>query len=320
MPKPSTVPNLSRFGRQGRVSDAEVLQLRREVFADGIVARGELEAVFGLAGRAPAGDASWPAFLIEATADFFLNEEMPRGYLTDEEFAYLDRLLTKTGKVAPLLALDLLIAIEERAVTTPPAMSERIAERLVEAAKPDNGAGGVGADLTDLIRRHLYAAGGEGAIAVTREEAELLFDIHDLTASADNHPGWSELFVKAIAAHLMQHIGYRPLPREEALRLHDWVKDQSIAPGGFFSRMVSGGFAAIREAYGRKSIRSQRNADDEIATAIAEQVTAREADWLADRIGRNGRLDEIEQALIAYMRDLGADLPPKLQALVERAA
>ena len=49
-------------------------------------------------------------------------------------------------------------------------------------------------------------------------------------------------------------------------------------------------------------------------------VTALEADWLADRIGRNGRLDDAEKALLRYMKELDADLPPKLQALVDKAA
>ena len=57
---------------------------------------------------------------------------------------------------------------------------------------------------------------------------------------------------------------------------------------------------------------AKRNEDDAIAAAIAEQVTAQEADWLADRIGANGEFDDMERALLAYMRDLGADLPPKL--------
>ncbi|HNR77126.1 MAG TPA: hypothetical protein PKM48_08340, partial [Parvularculaceae bacterium] len=110
-------------------------------------------------------------------------------------------------------------------------------------------------------------------------------------------------------------------PREEALRLHDWVKDQTVNPAGFFGRMLSGGLAGIREAYGQKqSSAARKNADDAIAAAIAEQVTAQEADWLADRIGKNGKLDNIERALVHYMRDLGAELPPKLAALVERAA
>ena len=119
----------------------------------------------------------------------------------------------------------------------------------------------------------------------------------------------------------MAHVGYRPLPREEALRLHDWVKDQTVNPAGFFGRMFSGGLAGIREAYGQKtSIAAKKNADDAIAAAIAEQVTAQEADWLADRIGRNGKFDDIERALVYYMRDLGAELPPKLAALVAKAA
>lgn len=308
-------------GADGHVSADDVLFLRKNVFADGIVSRAELAVLFALAEKAPQGDKEWADYFAEAAADFFLREEEPHGYLTQSEFEHLEAFIARDGKKASSIELQLLVALMEKATATPPAMAEFAADQFRRLVSERKGGPRISRADADLLRRYLYASAGDGSIAITKDETELLFDLHEMTAGADNDPSWADLFIKAVAAHLMAHVGYKPLPREEALRLHDWVKDQTVNPAGFFGRMVSGGLAGIREAYGQKqSLAARRNADDAIAAAIAEQVTAQEADWLADRIGRNGRFDEIEKALLAYMRGLGADLPPKLSALIAKAA
>lgn len=312
---------ISHVGADGDVSAEDVLFLRRNIFADGVVSRDELATLFALGQRAPAGDREWPEYFAEAAADFFLREEEPHGYLTEEEFDHLRSLTGRGGRAAGALELGVLVTLMEKAVSTPPAMAEFVADEFRRTVGAHKGGPRLSRVEADLLRRYLYAAGGAGSIAITRDEAELLFDLHEMTAGANNDPAFCDLFIKGIAAHLMAHVGYRPLPREEALRLHDWVKDQTVNPAGFFGRMFSGGLDAIRDAYGqKKSVAGKKNEDNAIAAAIAEQVTAQEADWLADRIGRNGHFDDIERALLNYMRDLDADLPPKLAALVEKAA
>lgn len=308
-------------GADGHVSADDVNFLRKQVFADGVVNRAELAALFALAEKAPQGDREWADYFAEAAADFFLREEEPHGYLTASEFEHLESFVIRDGKKASSIELQLLVTLMEKATATPPAMAEFTAEQFLRLIADRKGGPRISRSDADLLRRYLYASAGDGSIAITREEAELLFDLHELTYAADNDPSWADLFIKGIASHLMAHVGYRPLPREEALRLHEWVKDQTVDPRGFFGRMVSGGLAGIREAYGRKqSPAGRKNEDDAIAAAIAEQVTAQEADWLADRIGRNGKHDDVEKALLAFMRDLGADLPPKLAALAAKAA
>ena len=59
--------------------------------------------------------------------------------------------------------------------------------------------GVVGKAEVELLRRIIYAFGGDGNIAITKSEAEVLFAINDATAGASNHPSWNDLFVKAIA-------------------------------------------------------------------------------------------------------------------------
>ena len=56
---------------------------------------------------------------------------------------------------------------------------------------------------TELVRRILFAFGGDGNISITRQEAGILFDINDATDEKKNDPAWSDLFVKALANFLL---------------------------------------------------------------------------------------------------------------------
>lgn len=322
MPNENIDTLIRSVGADGHVSADDVIFLRKNVFADGVVSRAELAALFALAEKAPQGDKEWSDYFAEASADFFLREEEPAGYLTKEEFEHLEAFIARDGKKASSIELGLLVSLMEKAASTPDTMAEFTADQFRRLIRDRaKGAPRISRADADLLRRYLYASAGDGSTAITKDEAGLLFDLHEMTSAADNDPAFADLFIKAIAAHLMAHVGYQPLPREEALRLHAWVTDQTINPAGFFGRMLSGGLAGIRQSYGRKpSIPARKNGDDAIAAAIAERVSAQEADWLADRIGKNGKFDDIERALLHYMRELGAELPPKLTALVAKAA
>ena len=107
----------------------------------------------------------------------------------------------------------------------------------------------VGEAETELVRRMLYAFGGDANIAITRQEAEILFDINDATAEAENHPAWSDLYVKALASFLMATSGYQAPTRQEALRREAWLDTPTAGVGGFMSQMLAGSLNAIWDAY-----------------------------------------------------------------------
>lgn len=315
----SLTSRLAAIGADGYVSADEVLFLRRTVFADGIVAPEELDALFALGDRAPKGDAEWLQFFAEAAADFYLREEQPQGFLTPEEFARLKDQVTRNGH-ASTLELGLLVKLLETAEKTPQEMTAFVGDQLKAAivSKP----GGAIVDKQDvmLLRRYLFAAGGEGNVAVTRREAELLFDINDTTEKANNDPSWTELFVQGVLNHLMAHLGYQAPSREEAFRRDAWMRDHSVNVGGFFKRMLSGGFGAVKDAYNEKSVYEGYNEKRDADVARAAEVTEFEAEWLASRIGRDGSFDENERQLLERMRDVENELPENLKALLGRAA
>jgi len=65
-----------------------------------------------------------------------------------------------------------------------------------------------------LIRRILTAVGDR---AVTRAEADALFDIHDAALERADGGAFDELFVKAIAHHVLTQAGFRAPARRSAL-------------------------------------------------------------------------------------------------------
>ena len=168
-----------------------------------------------------------------------------------------------------------------------------------------------------MLKRYLFAAGGDGNVAVTRAEAELLFDINDATDNAKNNAAWTELFVQGVVNHLMAHLGYTAPSREEAFRRNAWAKDQSVNVGGFFKKMLAGGLSGFKTT---DSVVKAHNDQRDAAIAEAEQVTKGEADWLAARIGKDGGFDVNERRLIERLRELEKDLPEGLRALLNRAA
>ena len=310
---------LDKVGAAGRVSADDVLFLRRDVFKDGIVSAEELDALFALAERAPEGDPQWPQFFEEAAGDFYLREEEPQGYFTAAEFGALKaRILGRDGR-ASALELRLMVKLMEDAVETPPEMRDFFADQVRSAVRARGRDARMTAGDAALLRRFVYAKGGAGNLNVTRAEAELLLDLNDSAGGEGADPSWTEFFVKAVAAHLMSDLGYEPLSREEAKRLHDFAEDRSVNIGGFFSRMMSGGLWALRGDR-EKSVVARRAEAREAAAAAAAPVTEGEAEWLAGRIGRDGKFSDSERRLLSYMRGLGAELPPRLKALVERAA
>lgn len=311
--KPFPPEKLEQVGIDGYVSAADVQFLRRMVFKDGIVSAAELDRLFTLGERAPDGDPEWAQFFEEAACDFYLNQEEPRGYFTAHEFETLRARATRDGSIASALELRLLVGLLEKAVGTPAEMRAFVLEQMrTRFAK----GGKIGKEDVDLARRFIFSLGGDGAIDVTRDEAELILDIND--AGAGDDPSWAEFFVKSLANHLMAHTGYKALSREEATRLHEFASDTRVNVGGVFSKMLAGGLAGFRKD--GPSLAAQRNAERNAAAAEAERITAPETDWLVERISRDGRLADNELALVRYVQSLGAELPPKLKAIVERAA
>ncbi|WP_027167362.1 hypothetical protein [Mesorhizobium sp. WSM3224] len=319
---------------KNKITAEDVTMLRREVFADGVVSRGEAEALFALDQTARDKCGEWAPFFVEAVTDYIVRQEKPEGYISEQNADWLVRTVSRDGMVDSRTELELLVHVLEEAKSSPGQLSayalEQVAHAVVDGKGPlmQGGSlvpGHIAKAEVDLLRRILYAYGGDGNIAISKVEAEVLFRINDRTAAIDNDPSWNDLFVKAIANYVMCSAGYEPPTREAALRHGNFLDEAAPTLGGFFSRMVSGGFAAILEAYHSPGdIEAGWEARNRAAEALArraETVDADEAEWLVERVGGGQRpLRDNERALLTLIKHASPEIHPALKPLLEKVA
>ena len=316
---------------KGRITADDVQLLRREVFSDGIVTRAEAESLFALQASCADQCAEWPGFFVEAVTDYIVHQEKPQGYISDDNAEWLIRAISRDGAVDAAVEMELLVSVLEKAKSSPERLSafalEQVAAAVIDGEGPLAEArtaarGAVDKGEVDLLRRVLYAFGGDGNIAITRAEAETLFRINDSTSEALNHPSWNELFVKVVANFVLSCSGYEPPSRTQALRRDAFFDNADANIGGFFARMATGGVAGILEAYALPdSLEAEfedRNRSNGIKMRRAETVSAEEARWIADRIGRDHVIRENERAVLSFIKQSASSIHPELKPLLDK--
>lgn len=317
---------------KGQIAAADVLMLRRRVFLKGGVTPADAEMVFVLNDRLQgAADPSWPPFFVEVLTDYIVFQAQPPGYISEDNADWLIARVSRSGYVDTVAELELLISALERATFSPVRLVsfvlEQVKRGVVEAEGPVARGGRlrpgvIGEVETELVRRILYAFGGDGNVAITRQEAEILFDINDATAEAANHPAWSDLFAKALANFLMAASGYQVPTRQEALRREAWLDAPSQGIGSFLGQMLAGSLGAIADSYRYGSLDGEPR-NRAAATASLDDLCPRATDadiaWAVERIGRNG-LHQNERVLINFLKSLDAHMHPRLVPILDLAA
>lgn len=319
-----------KIAERGSISANDVLTLRREVFAGGVICEAEANMLFDLNEACETQDPKWNEFFVEALGDYLVRQAEPEGYVSESNARWLMDRISRDGVVDTRNELDLAVSVLEKAQSSPQSLVafalEQVKLGVLEGEGPVGRSralkpGVVGEAEVQLLRRILYAFAGDRNVAITRAEAEVLFDINDATAEQENHPSWSDLFVKAVANFLMAASDYVVPTRQEALRREEWLEERD-GIGGFMSKMLSGGLKGIWHAYQRDEDieRYARLFGRENMIAHSERITGVEADWLANRIGRDGVFHENEKALIDFIREESPDIHPTLRPLIERVA
>lgn len=315
-----------------KITAEMVRALRGSLYNDGVAEAGEVERLFTMDEAATEADPAWTELFVEAVTDYIVEQVHPQGHISDENAEWLIEHVSRDGTVKTASELEVLVKALEKGQSSPPRLVAFALAQVKKAVVEGEGPlarggtlvpGKVGRDEAELIRRILYAFGGDQNIAVTRAEAEVLFDINDASVDAENDPAWNELFVKAIANCMMAASGYEVPSRQEALRREEWLDQPTAGIGNFFSRMAAGGLRGALNAYRQPSMEeawAERNLRKEAEIASAETITAEEAEWLARRMGRDGRLHQNEKALLRFIRDEAPSIHPSLQSLITKAA
>lgn len=306
---------MSRVARLGEMSEGEARRIVGQVYEDGIVSRGEAEALFRLNDQLASADPQWKMRFTEAVKDYLLTREPPEGWVTEEEAAWLIAQVDHEGDHASLEEIDLLIHILRYAEGAHESLFDYTMKTVSARIVSD---GAVSADMVERMRFLVFARAGDGASWVSRDEARVLFETNDAVAFAKNDPKWNDFFARAIANHLMARAHPDPVSEQEALRWENWVKDTGSGAGGMFAKMVGsfGNDWFKNVTYSSKKAAEARMKAADAAHRAAEKVTEDENAWLMKRLGWDGKVSPAEQALLEFLR---AEVPGFVEGLAVAA-
>ncbi len=305
-------PELARqAAADGAITPEEVLALRRAAWPDGRIDQTEAEAILAINEVVSAKSPEWIDFLVEAVGDYVLNGTEPKGYVADATADWLIAKLDRDGRLDSEAELELLVRVLEKALGTPDRLKDYALAQIEcavlsgEGPTRDGGhlsAGSITEAECKLLRRVIFASGGDRPAAVSQREAEMLFRLKDASLGADNAPEWQRLFVQGVGNYLQAWTGGHAITRERAAELESFMNQTSGGLGGFFSRMSRVGAgdlrAAARDLLGGAPARG--HADEADAEAA---LTTPEQSWLDAEIAADGQIDPLEEALLAFLAE-----------------
>jgi len=323
--------SVAEIKARGSIKDADVLKLRRSYYEDGAISAGEAETILALNDACPIQDPAWADCLIETITDFIVDTAEPVGYLNVENADWLIARIAKDGQIGSKTELELLVNVLDKARWVPQKLVRFALEQVRDAIRSGSGplrAGraAAGAIVTetdvDLIRRILYSFGSDGNLAITRAEAEVLFEIDAATTEADNHPSWGDLFVKAIANSVMGASGYVAPPRAVALMRDAWLDRRGELSIAEVLSGMAGGLRSLFGGYRQQTSEERaiaRLTQQKIEIITRESITPAEVAWLAERIGRNGKLTANARALMVFLKAESPAIDASFKELMQQA-
>ena len=220
-----------------------------------------------------------------------VNGRPPRGYVDDANAAWLIGQVDRDGAPINSAELELVVKVLEKALNCP-APLKAWALRQIEAAVLGGGGSGVIDEAeVRLLRRIIFAGGGDGALVVSADEAEMLWRLKDACLDADNarrledpvRPGGRQpsdgLFLlqaaRARRGGAARGVRQRS-PQQRARLLRADARRQSRRRG-----------AKLLDDAAKPEI------DHDGAVAAARAVTPGEESWLQARIDADGARDPL---------------------------
>ncbi len=296
------------------IGAADVLSLRKSVWPDGIIGQVEADMLFEINNLGAQPSEEWLEFFVAAISEHVVNQELPKGYVSEENAAWLMQRVDHDGKVETRTELELLVRIMEKATGTPESLQNYVLKQIEDAVMTGQGPTRNGGELhpgsiTDaevqILRRACYAPGSSGPGRIDRAEADMLFRIKDATLNAENSADWPKLFVQLVGNYLMAYGEYEAFTREEATRMNAFMNDNKASVGGFFGRMAKSDIAGtFKDVFG-SHIFGEKNAECGHIDAVqaARKIEPSENSWLHDKTHSDQNLDPLESALLDFIAD-----------------
>lgn len=299
------------FESRGSIKDSDVTRLKAVFAADPHIHETEAETLLRLNRSCPVQAPSWGGFLVDAIADYILNQSGPEGYITAEKSRWLVGKLASDGWIANRTEFDLLVSILGRARWFPLSLATFALEQVAGAAIHGFGPLRLGQGLLQtpgtiseaeiaLMRVILGAFGGDCALPLTRSETEILIGVNKAVAGRPVPPAWTDLFAKAVANVLLAEHGYAVPPRTVALR----PGTPAEAAHATVAEQVAASLGNLRLDYHRQSAEERALARLErqrIEIVTGEEIAADDAGWLTERLLASLRPSAVEAAVLAHL-------------------
>jgi len=314
LPMTMNFPELAKQAvADGTITADEVLALRRVAWPDGVIDADEAEAILAINDLVADKSPEWTDFLVEAVGEYVVNGAQPKGYVAPQTADWLMANLDRDGRLDSVAELELMVRVLEKALGTPDTFKAYALSQIERAVLSGEGptrdggaldAGCISEAECKLLRRMIFASGGDRPAAVSQAEAEMLFRIKDATLGATNAPDWQRLFVQGVGNYLQGWNNARSVTRERAAELETFMNDTSTSLSRFFGRMTR--FRGSDLGVASQDILAggeapSRDIDGEADAAAA--VTSPEQQWLDGRIAADHQTDPLEQALIAFLAE-----------------
>jgi hypothetical protein len=220
------------------IDPGDVLALLREVYAEGIVTREEAEELLAFDRSLAQPSAAWTDFIAATIADHVLLRTAPIGLIDEGKVKWLVAALAGESGRASAGGLAAVLRMVESAGEAPTELLAFAIAQLRSAVvsgkrrpssipipRPHSADGAVAATLRCI----LFAGSG----AVSRAEAEALFDLHDAVAGGTNHAEFERLFINAIVHHLLARGSHAVPERRGCLAAAaPWANMQGKVLGG----------------------------------------------------------------------------------------
>ncbi|WP_300376572.1 hypothetical protein [Henriciella sp.] len=305
---------MARIAHLGAIGEAEARRIVNEIYNDGIVSREEAEAVFRLNDQLADRDPAWVERFIIAIGDFLLNKQPAPGWVGEEDADWLIGMIGREDNEVSDSELDLMLSVLRRAEGAPMRLS-RFCLQAVSRRIMDEGA--ASEEMTERMRRILYAPAGEASLWVSRHEASVLFGTNDAIARAANAASWNNLFAKAVLNHLIAAAHPDPGSESDALNRQAWLKDKKTNVSGFLSSMA-GSFTSgswfDKVSRDHDAAMRAREMAKEAASRAGSQITQNEKNWFLRRLGWDKSVSPAERKLVDL---LNTEVPGFAHGLLE---
>ncbi len=322
---------LASISVAGKITSGDIVRLRDGLWTEELLSQATVDALFDLHRRCPEAVDAWTDLLIEAVEHYLIHQTPPFGFLDEPGAQWLRGQIGRNRGVVTWPEMALLVSVLEAAENAPEWLKvwtlSQIEQTIVTGVGPTRDPESIAPNCVDaaevdLLRRLIFAGGGEGAVVVGALEADMLFRIKERTLHSANAPEWLTLFVQGVGNHLMAHSDYRPLARDEAERLNAFMDDNLPSLGGFLSRTLPGhmrGKGTIIEAFKAIFAGTDAPTDDAANVAASHALTVEEAGWLKQQIVADGQTDAYEKALLTFVVEEAGNVPSMIESLRRRA-